>query len=64
MMAVATRRRRDDMATKNRPHRETKKKPKSAPTRPVIQPLEAPPPTVEVIKPRRKPRELEEPESE
>jgi hypothetical protein len=52
------------MATKNRPHRESKKKPKSAPARPVIQPLEAPPPTVEVIKPRRKPRELEEPEAE
>jgi hypothetical protein len=52
------------MATKNRPHREPKKKPKSAPARPVIQPLEAPPPTVEVIRPRRKPRELEEPEAE
>ncbi len=52
------------MATKDRPHREPKKKPKSAPTRPVFQPLEAPPPTVEVIKPRRKPREPEEPEAE
>ena len=53
------------MATKDRPHREVRKKPKAATTKPSIQPLlDAPPQSVEVIKPRRKPRTVEEPESE
>jgi hypothetical protein len=53
------------MASKNRPHREAKKKPKAAAPKPTIQPLlEAPPQSVEVIKPRRKPRVEEEPETE
>ena len=45
------------MASKDRPHREPKKKPKAANAKPKIQSLlEPPPPTVEVIKPKRKPR--------
>ena len=53
------------MATKDRPHREVKKKPKAAATKSKIQPLlEAPPPPVEVIRPHRKPRVEEEPEEE
>ena len=53
------------MATKDRPHREAKKKPKAATHKPTIQPLlEAPPQSVEIIKPRRKPRHEEEPEVE
>ena len=52
------------MASKDRPHREAKKKPKAA-TKPKIQPLlEAPPPVVEVIRPVRKPRIEEAPEEE
>ncbi len=52
------------MASKDRPHREAKKKPKAAAPKPQIQSLlEAPPPTVEVIKPKRKPR-WEEPAEE
>jgi hypothetical protein len=48
------------MAQKDRPHREAKKKPKSKAERPRLEPLlEAPPPSVEVIKPRRKPRHEE-----
>jgi hypothetical protein len=50
------------MARKDRPHREAKKKAKSKDERPRLEPLlEAPPPSVEVIKPKRKPRH-EEPE--
>ncbi len=49
------------MATKDRPHREIKKKPKDTASKTRIQPLlEAPPLNVEVIKPRRKPRDEEE----
>ncbi len=48
------------MGTKDRPHREVKKKPKEASAKSHIQPLlEAPPQNVEVIKPRRKPRDEE-----
>jgi hypothetical protein len=53
------------MATKDRPHREVRKKPKVATTKPAIQPLlDAPPQSVEVIRPRRKPRTVEESEAE
>ncbi len=49
------------MGTKNRPHREVKKKPKDTASKVRLQPLlEAPPQNVEVIKPRRKPRVEEE----
>ena len=49
------------MGRKDRPHREVKKKPKSKLDRPRLEPLlDAPPPSVEVIKPKRKPREERE----
>lgn len=51
------------MGSRNRPHREAKKKPKDAAAKPKIQPLLEPPMSVEVIRPKRKPRE-EEPEEE
>jgi hypothetical protein len=45
--------------------REIKKKPKTAAEKPKLQSLlEAPPPTVEVIKPKRKPRWEDEPEEQ
>lgn len=51
------------MASKNRPHREQKKKPKVADAKPKLQSfLETPPPSVELIKPKRKPREQPEEE--
>jgi len=50
------------MASKDRPHREAKKKPKAKEAKPRLESLlQAPPPTVEVIKPKRKPRWDEEP---
>ena len=53
------------MASKDRPHREAKKKPKSKLVKPQLESLlEAPPPTVEVIKPKRKPRWEQEPETD
>ena len=53
------------MASKDRPHREAKKKPKAAPAKPKIQSLlDEPPQSVEVIKPVRKPRHEKEPEEE
>ena len=54
------------MASKDRPAREPKKKPKAKAAKPVIQSLsEAPPPSVELIKKVRKPRsEREQPEEE
>lgn len=53
------------MASKDRPHREQKKKPKSKLERPKLESLmDAPPPSVEVIKPKRKPRWEQEPETE
>lgn len=49
------------MGTKDRPHREVKKKPKETASKSRIQPLlDTPPQNVEVIKPRRKPRTEEE----
>jgi hypothetical protein len=53
------------MASKDRPHREAKKKPKSKEAKPHLESLlEAPPQTVEVIKPKRKPRWEQEPEAD
>ncbi len=53
------------MASKDRPHREVKKKPKAAAAKPRLESLlEAPPPSVEVIKPKRKPRLEKQPEEE
>lgn len=50
------------MATKDRPHREAKKKPKAKDTKPRLESLsDSPPPSVEIIKPKRKPRWDEEP---
>ena len=51
------------MASRDRPHRQEKKKPKDAGKKPPqIQPMLEPPTNVEVWKPKRKPR-TEEPES-
>lgn len=53
------------MAKKDRPHREQKKKPKAAADKPKLQSLlDTPPQNVEVIRPKRKPRTVEEPERE
>ena len=53
------------MARKDRPHREARKKPKTKAERPKLESLlEAPPPSVELIKPKRKPRWEEEPETQ
>lgn len=52
------------MASKDRPHKEAKKKAKSKEAKPRLESLlQTPPPTVEVIKPKRKPRWDEEPEA-
>ncbi len=51
------------MANRDRPHREQKKKPKAAESKPKLQSfLDTPPQNVEVIRPKRKPREEEEEE--
>ncbi len=51
------------MASKDRPHREAKKKPKSAASKTKLESLlDSPPQSVEVIKPKRKPRHEREPE--
>jgi hypothetical protein len=53
----------DVMASKDRPHREAKKKPKSAASKVKLESLlDSPPQSVEVIKPKRKPRHEREPE--
>jgi hypothetical protein len=44
------------MGSRDRPHREVKKKPKSAEPKPTLQPYLEPPQSVELIKPKRKPR--------
>ena len=45
------------MGSRDRPGKEQKKKPKAKDSKPQLQSLsDAPPPTVEVIKPKRKPR--------
>jgi len=52
------------MASKDRPHKEQKKKPKSKEAKPHLESLlQAPPQSVEVIKPKRKPRHEQEPEA-
>ena len=52
------------MASKDRPHKEAKKKAKAEETKPHLESLmDAPPPSVEVIKPKRKPRWDQEPGS-
>ena len=51
------------MGSRDRPHKEAKKKAKAKDAKPPLQSLsDAPLPTVEVIKPKRKPR-WDEPES-
>ncbi len=45
------------MGSSDRPHKEAKKKAKAKDVKPQLQSLlETPPPTVELIKPKRKPR--------
>ena len=52
------------MGSRDRPGREAKKKPKAKDTKPRLESLlQSPPPTVEVIKPKRKPR-WEQPEAD
>ena len=52
------------MASKDRPHKEAKKKPKAKDNAPHLESLMgAPPPSVELIKPKRKPRWEQEPGS-
>ena len=48
------------MGTRDRPHREAKKKPKDKSGQPKIQPLSEPPTNVELIRKPRKPRTEEE----
>jgi hypothetical protein len=53
------------MGSRDRPHREAKKKPKAAAPKSTIQPLlDAPPQSVEIIKPHRKPRLEEDSDAE
>jgi hypothetical protein len=44
------------MGSRDRPHKEVKKKAQAKDNKPKLQPLLEPPTNVEVIKPRRKPR--------
>ena len=44
------------MGSRDRPHKEVKKKAQAKDTKPSLQPLLQPPSNVEVIKPKRKPR--------
>ena len=48
------------MGTRDRPHREAKKKPKDKSGQPKVQPLSEPPMNVELIRKQRKPRWDEE----
>ncbi len=50
------------MGSRDRPHREVKKKPKETGKGAKIQPLLEPPTNVEVVKPKRKPRTEQEEE--
>jgi hypothetical protein len=52
------------MGSRDRPHREAKKKPKSKQAQPKLAPLSEPPQNVEVIRKERKPRRVEEEEPE
>ena len=47
------------MGSRDRPHKEAKKKPKDAGKK-TVQPLSEPPPQVDVIRKVRKPRHVEE----
>ena len=47
------------MGSRDRPHKEVKKKAQAKDTKPKLQPLLEPPTNIEVIKPRRKPRREE-----
>ena len=44
------------MGSRDRPHREVKKKPKTGEQKTVLQPFSEVPQNVEVVKPKRKPR--------
>ena len=52
------------MGSRDRPHREAKKKPKDKLGRPKLQPLDEPPMNVELIRKPRKPRHADEAEEE
>jgi hypothetical protein len=52
------------MGTRDRPHREAKKKPKDRVGQPKLQPLSEPPQQVEVIRKPRKPKPIQEEEPE
>jgi hypothetical protein len=53
------------MGSRDRPHREAKKKPKDRSSLPKLAPLsDAPPPQVELIRKPRKPKPVEEEESD
>ncbi len=52
------------MGSRDRPHREAKKKPKDKLGVPKLQPLEQPPMNVELIRKPRKPRSTDEAENE
>ena len=50
------------MGSRDRPHKEVKKKAQAKDTKSKLQPLLDPPTNVEVIKPRRKPRHEDGPD--
>jgi len=50
------------MGSRDRPHREVKKKAKAAEPKPKLSPFLEPPQSIEIIKPKRKPRTVEEPD--
>ncbi len=52
------------MGSRDRPHREAKKKPKDKVVQPKLQPLSEPPMNVEVIRKPRKPKPVEESSSD
>jgi hypothetical protein len=52
------------MGTRDRPHREAKKKPKDRTGQPKLQPLMDPPQQVELIRKPRKPKPVDEEEDE
>ena len=52
------------MGSRDRPHRESKKKPKDKSGAPKLAPLSEPPQNVEVIRKERKPRRVQEEEPE
>jgi hypothetical protein len=48
------------MGSRDRPHREVKKKAKAADPKPKLSPFLEPPQSTELIKPKRKPRTVDE----